>query len=122
MKTFNVAAQNWVEAPGYKKQLLLSEKELQCEGTRVQMVVMPPHSIIQDHYHQTSREFYYVMQGECLLTINDETLRLTAGDMLLTEPDDIHRLVNDGDEEFKLLVFKTNATEQDTYWADESVI
>ena len=116
MKKINVTTQNWVEAPGYKKQLLLSEKELACDGTLVQRVVMPPHSIIEDHYHQTSREFYYVVQGECTLTVNNEMLQLTPGDMLLTEPGDIHKLVNDGNEEFKLLVFKTNATDQDTYW------
>ena len=116
MKKINVTAQNWVEAPGYKKQLLLSEKELRCNGTRVQMVVIPPHSTIENHYHKTSREFYYVLQGGCLLTINNETLRLSVGDMLLTEPDDVHKLINDSDKEFKLLVFKTNATEQDTYW------
>jgi len=116
MKKIDVTAQNWVEAPGYKKQLLLSEKELRCNGTRVQMVVIPPHSTIENHYHKTSREFYYVLQGGCLLTINNETLRLSVGDMLLTEPDDVHKLINDSDKEFKLLVFKTNATEQDTYW------
>jgi quercetin dioxygenase-like cupin family protein len=80
------------------------------------MVVMAPHTTIEDHYHKTSREFYYVLQGTCLLTINHETLRLSVGDMLLTEPDDVHKLINDGDEEFKLLVFKTNATSDDTYW------
>jgi len=122
MKKINITAENWVDAPGYKKQLLLSEQELQCDGTQVQMVVMAPHTTIEDHYHKTSREFYYVLQGECLLTINNETLRLSAGDMLLTEPDDVHKLINNGNKEFKLLVFKTNATSDDTYWSNESVI
>jgi quercetin dioxygenase-like cupin family protein len=122
MKKIKVSAQDWVEAPGYKKQLLLSDKELQCGGTRVQMVVMAPHTTIKDHYHKTSREFYYVVQGACLLTINKQTYRLTPGDMLLTEPGEIHKLINDGDEEFKLLVFKTNTNSKDTYWLDTSVI
>jgi quercetin dioxygenase-like cupin family protein len=46
-------------------------------------------------------------------------IRLSVGDMLLTEPDDVHKLINDSAEEFRLLVFKTNATAEDTYWSDE---
>jgi len=118
MKTINIDDQNWAQAPGYLKNLLLAADDLRCEGARVQIVSMKPKATIDNHYHATSHEFYYVLQGECRVIINGEVHFLKRGNMLLIEPGDVHRLVNDGEEEFRLLVFKTNSTLDDTHWTD----
>jgi mannose-6-phosphate isomerase-like protein (cupin superfamily) len=109
---------NWIEAQGYRKRVLLASADLASEGTLVQIVVMRPQSAIRAHYHKTSREFYYVIAGECTLVVNGRPAQLRAGDMLLTEPGDVHSLHNESVEEFRLLVFKTNAGPGDTYWLD----
>jgi len=110
----------WVNGRGYRKNRLVDAAMFACPGTLAQMVVIEPHQMIPDHVHQTSFEFYVVMDGACRLVINDETHLLTAGDMFLTQPGDVHRLYNDGDEPFRLLVFKTNAAPHDTFWVEDT--
>ena len=81
MKKININNHNWVQAPGYQKNLLLSDKDLQCDGARVQIVTMEPNAVIENHYHATSRELYYVMQGECTVVVNNKSHLLKPGDM-----------------------------------------
>lgn len=119
MKKVQLNEHNWIQSRGYRKQVLLSGHDLESQGALVQIVVIPSKCAIQDHYHQTSREFYYVMAGECIVVLNGTESVLRAGDMLLTEPGDIHSLRNVGQEEFRLLVFKTNCVRADTFWVDD---
>lgn len=119
MQKIVVDAANWVNGRGYRKNQLVGAAELATTGTLVQLVEMAPDAVIPDHYHKTSREFYVVLGGQCRLFINEEPYLLQPGDMLLTEPGDVHRLVNEGHEPFTLLVFKTNATTADTYWVED---
>ncbi len=105
-----------LKAEGYTKHILLDAHDLQNEGARVQLVTIQPGDAIADHYHRTTREFYFVLQGECALTVNNETMRIAANDMLLMEPGDVHSLVNHASIPFILLVFKTNA-DNDTFWS-----
>ena len=109
----------WVNGRGYRKQVAADTAVLAATCAFVQVVEMAPGETIPDHSHQTSREFYVVLNGRCHLIVNGESHHLEPGDMLLMEPGDIHRLHNDGDELFRLLVFKTNATGEDTFWANE---
>lgn len=108
----------WANGRGYRKNRLADEVMLACPGTLVQMVTIAPCDTVSDHVHHTSTEFYYVVEGQCRLVINEESYLLQPGDMFLTQPGDVHRLHNEADEPFVLLVFKTNATAQDTYWID----
>ena len=120
MGTVKVEETGWVNGRGCRKNRLADEAVLACPGALVQMVVMAPGGMIPDHVHRTSTEFYFVVEGECRLVINEEGHRLQAGDMFLTQPGDVHRLYNETDKPFTLLVFKTNATTQDTFWDEES--
>ena len=110
----------WVNGRGYRKNRLVDGVMLACPGALVQMVAIAPGDMIPDHVHQTSVEVYTVLDGACRLVINGGTHILTAGDMFLTQPGDVHRLYNDGDTPFRLLVFKTNASPQDTFWVEDT--
>ena len=116
MKKIELDKNNWTQAKGYLKNVLLTGDDLRSEGTLVQVVIIPPRSEISDHYHKTSREFYFVLDGESTIEVNDTERVLRRGDMLLTEPGDVHRLRNDNEKEFKLLVFKTKVGKDDTFW------
>ncbi len=109
----------WVNGRGYRKQVVADTAVLAAPGAFVQVVEVAPGETIPDHSHQTSREVYAVLNGRCCLVVNGESHHLEPGDMLLMEPGDIHRLHNDGGEPFRLLVFKTSATDEDTFWADQ---
>ena len=116
MKFIRLNDREPVQAEGYTKHILLDAEDLQSDGARVQVVTIQPGDTIADHYHRETREFYLVLQGRCQLTVNSQTSILRRDDMMLMEPDDIHKLVNHGNIPFVLLVFKTNA-EQDTFWS-----
>ena len=88
------------------------------ETPKVQLVEIPPYQVIPDHVHDSSREVYAVLSGQCLLTVDSSEYRLQPGDIIFMEPGDTHRLHNDGDEPFLLLVFKTCAETADTFWLD----
>lgn len=119
MKKLSLAEKQWVAGRGYRKQRLLGPADLVTPGALVQQVVIAPGEQIPDHLHHQAREFYYVLAGTCRLVVNDTQLRLQEGDMLLMEPGDVHRLYNDGPQPFRLLVFKTGATDHDTEWPEE---
>ena len=116
MKIIRLHDRKPLQADGYTKRILLNAEDLQNEGARVQIVTIQPGDTIADHYHRTTREFYFILQGRCRLTVNGETVVLRRDDMLLMEPGDVHSLANHGTIPFVLLVFKTNG-EKDTFWS-----
>lgn len=116
MRILRVDNAEEVAASGYTKHILLGAEALASAGTRVQIVTIAAGDTVADHYHRATREFYYVLEGSCLLRVDEMVVILTAGDMLLMEPGDVHRLTNPGQGSFRVLVFKTNS-DDDTYWA-----
>lgn len=116
MKILNADLQSWQDLPGYKRNILLTSADLNSPGTRVQIVTIAPGETISKHYHVTSYEVYCVLNGRCVLTVGDQEIILHPGTLLTIEPGDVHRLHNDGRELFELLVFKTNAEPNDTFW------
>ena len=113
----SIDEQEWLQLPGYRKNVLLADEDLHCPGTRVQLVTIEPGDTISNHHHKTSFEVYYVLQGVCQLFVNDEKALLQTGSVLVMEPGDVHQLHNHGLQKFVLLVFKTNAGKADTYWS-----
>jgi quercetin dioxygenase-like cupin family protein len=113
---------NWTIVQGYRKNILLTGDDLECDGALVQVVVIQPNDELRRHYHKTSREFYHVLDGESTVTVNDTQQVLRTGDMLMMEPGDVHSFRNGSKGEFRLLVFKTNVTENDTFWLDSGGI
>jgi quercetin dioxygenase-like cupin family protein len=120
MRLINSSANNWIQADGYRKNILMTENEIGAKGSLAQIVVVEAGSKVKPHYHKQTSELIYVTDGSCLFTINDETFPLQIGDLLLTEPGDIHGLVNDGPSTWKALVFKINAVANDSFWLDKT--
>lgn len=116
MKIIELDPNNWQQGRGYRKNRLLAAEELRQPGALVQIVVTPPGSHIPPHHHRTSVEVYVVRRGVCELVVNGEHHEIRAGDVVLMEPGDVHALTNRGQEEFEVLVVKTNATKGDSVW------
>lgn len=119
MKEIQIDGKNWIIAQGYKKQILASEEVFKTEGVLAQVVVIGPGNTVEPHYHKQTYEFYYVISGFCKITINRAERELRTGDMMMTEPGDVHSVHNGGDEDFVMLVFKSNARRDDTFWQGE---
>ena len=56
------------------------------------------------HAHAGATKFYYVIEGEALVTIGDETRRLEAGGLAWSAPDEPHGVSNGSKERLILLV------------------
>jgi len=119
MKLIRRESNNWVQADGYRKNILMTENEIGVKGSLTQIVVVEAGSQVKPHYHKRTSELIYVIEGDCLFTVNDRTFPLQTGDLLLTEPGDIHSLVNDGPSAWQALVFKINAVADDSFWLDK---
>lgn len=116
MKLIEIDPETWQEGRGYRKNRLLAAEALRQPGALVQLFVAPPGAHIPPHYHRASVEVYVVRRGVCELVVNGEQYELRPGDVVLMEPGDVHELTNRGEEEFEVLVVKTNAEGKDTVW------
>lgn len=65
-----------------------------------------PSSTIGYHKHAGNEEIYYVIEGEGVMTVDEEEKKVTAGDAVITHSGSSHGLKNIGDKDLKILVFE----------------
>jgi mannose-6-phosphate isomerase-like protein (cupin superfamily) len=71
-------------------------------------VLMPPSSSMGLHEHGEDEEMYIILNGEGLMTIEDQEHRVSKGDMILNRPGGRHGLLNNGSEEMELLIIQAS--------------
>jgi quercetin dioxygenase-like cupin family protein len=116
VKVVKAEVREWIQAEGYQKLILLTEDDFSQAGTMSQIVQVGPGSSVKPHFHKKSYEFIYVIEGKAVFKINDKSLQTAPGDMMLTEPGDIHSVENNTSDNWRVIVFKTNAEPDDSYW------
>jgi len=55
------------------------------------------------HYHPVTEEIYYILTGEGLMQIADESRRVGPGDAIAIPPGMTHQITNTGREELRFL-------------------
>ena len=45
------------------------------------------------HLHKTMAEYFYLLSGEIRLRVNEETLELKSGDLVVVEPGEAHEVL-----------------------------
>ncbi len=83
-------------------------------------IVIPPQTIYDEknHYHKKLEEMFYFMKGEPLLLIGDKKIRVKEGDVYTVEPNEVHNLENDTEEEVWILFNKSPAIKGDRFEVD----
>jgi quercetin dioxygenase-like cupin family protein len=119
MIKIEITSDDWIEAAGYRKNVLTSRQQSLEADSLVQVVEIPAGKRVADHYHRQTIEFYHVLSGTCEFTVNEQRIELSRDDMLLVEPGDRHPAHKRRPDDFRLLVFKTNYVRNDTVWLDE---
>ena len=79
----------------------------------VQEVIIPAHQVANAHYHEHTTEVFYFLTEHGYRIVNEEKIVPKIGDVLLIEPGDIHTVVNETDQDYRYLVFKINAVDND---------
>lgn len=116
MKKCNLSELNFEERYTYVKNIPFDEDDLKCKGSKFQIVKFKPHTSIKPHYHKKTNEIFYILKGKGILKLNNTKFRCKPDDFFLCESNDVHEFVNDTEEEFVILIFKTNEEEGDMFW------
>ena len=119
MRYIKQEEKEWDDKEAYSKKILFNEDELKSKGNVVQVVKFPPKTKLKPHYHKQTKEIFYILKEGGIISIDNQQFRARNGDILLCEPGEIHFVINDTDEEFKILVFKINSEENDSYWNEK---
>lgn len=103
----------------YNKAIILTEDDLSCPGSKVQKIVVLPDTLIEPHYHETTRELFYVESGFGHILINGQSYVAEPGTMFFIEPGDDHGIKTES-AELTLIIFKTNEGRDDIYYKDDT--
>ena len=68
---------------------------------------MPPATAEDMHYHQQSRQFFYILAGEASMVLNGEAIRLQAGEGIEVNPPEPHQMRNDSENAVEFIVIST---------------
>ena len=64
---------------------------------------VPPGATTIAHRHVKTEEIYYILEGEGLMRLGDESCRVGLGDAIAIPPGTLHQIVNDGAAILKFL-------------------
>ena len=69
-------------------------------------IIIPPKTkyASHSHFHKETEEVFWFIKGKPLFYINNEEIRVNEGDVYVIEPNEVHNILNDTDEE-SLIVF-----------------
>lgn len=67
------------------------------------MTIMPPGHVHEPHQHELNEELIYVVAGTGEAEIGDQTLHISAGNIISLDRNELHRFVNTGKVELRLL-------------------
>ena len=119
MKYFKAGTGTLIKREDYSKEIIFNQTDLPGQGHLLQVVTIPPQTKQRLHFHDQQTEVFYILEGECLIYLNDEEFLAKPGDAFVCSPGDKHNLWNKTDEDFKLAVFKIDLPEEDdTHWSN----
>jgi mannose-6-phosphate isomerase-like protein (cupin superfamily) len=70
--------------------------------------VLPPGTSIGVHRHQDDEEYYYILEGQGIMTLNGQQLPVGPGDITAVFPGGEHGLENAGTSSLRVLVFSVS--------------
>lgn len=116
MKFIKSSEKSWDEKEGYSKKVFLTETDLNAPGTHVQQIKIKPHEVAKNHYHKKQTEIFYFLNNNGFFIVNGTTILVEKNDIIVIEPNDLHEVVNNSDDDFLYIAFKINYDETDIYW------
>ncbi len=85
------------------KNMMVNASEMFDKGRMVARIVLPSGCSIGDHAHIEDAELYYILKGEAVVTDNDKTEVLHAGDALFTGNGNRHSITNKTNDDVEFL-------------------
>ena len=66
--------------------------------------ILPPGVSIGNHRHNGDEEYYYIVSGKGIMTLDEERIEVTTGDITAVYPGGMHGLENNGSEDLRIIV------------------
>lgn len=92
--------------PGVLKRVIATAADLQAG--QVQMVnwaKLPAGHSFQKHYHEDMQEVFVLLQGSVVMTVGDDSVQMSAGDTVIVDVQEPHKMTNSGDTAAEYIVF-----------------
>ncbi|HEB62401.1 MAG TPA: cupin domain-containing protein [Bacteroidetes bacterium] len=71
---------------------------------------MPPDTQEKKHFHQTSQQFFYILEGEATFIVEEELTKVMAGEGIHIEARQRHLIQNRGERSLVFLVISQPST------------
>lgn len=92
--------------PGVLKRVIATASDLQAG--QVQMVnwaKLPAGHSFQKHYHEDMQEVFVLLNGSVVMTVGEESVQMSAGDTVIVDVQEPHKMTNSGDTAAEYIVF-----------------
>jgi uncharacterized cupin superfamily protein len=70
--------------------------------------ILAPGVSVGVHRHERDEEYYYIVSGEGMLTLDDEQFPVKAGDISAVYPGGRHGLANTGAQDLRIIVISVS--------------
>jgi mannose-6-phosphate isomerase-like protein (cupin superfamily) len=87
---------------------MVDERSLSVKQER-----MPPHTSEQLHFHQESRQFFFILKGEAVFEAGESRARVKSLEGFHIVPGVRHRISNEGEEDLEFLLCSQPSTADD---------
>jgi mannose-6-phosphate isomerase-like protein (cupin superfamily) len=85
--------------------VVLDHNDLKDRGVNfIHDDILPPGVSIGYHQHTGDEEYYYIVSGKGLMTLDGESFEVTGGDITAVYPGGMHGLENTGTEDLRIIV------------------
>lgn len=79
----------------------------------VKQEIMPSGTAEKLHFHKEAQQFFYILKGEAVFSINEEKFSVKAGESISVLPKSKHYISNESNEELEFLVISSPSTNND---------
>ena len=104
---------NWVKGESYQKRILIEGLEEKID--LIEDIIIASKGEIPRHSHDFTDEIFYIINNSAIMIVNDEEFEVNPGDMIYVNKNEDHGFRNDTDKEFKMIVFKINFQNGDSF-------
>ena len=95
-------ALDWIE--------VLDGEDLKARGLNfVHDDILPPGVSIGNHRHTGDEEYYYIVSGTGIMTLDQERIVVAAGDITAVYSGGVHGLENTGNEDLRIIVISAHS-------------
>ncbi len=96
-----VGALDWIE--------VLDGNDLKERGLNfVHDDILPPGVSIGPHRHTGDEEYYYIVSGNGVMTLDDQRFEVAGGDITAVYPGGVHGLENTSSDDLRIIVISTH--------------